>query len=267
MGEAHPRANLTFAIISSAPLASTLLEAVCNELATRSDCGFTPLVVRDYDKMIEAMRNKDVQIAWAPPIIAIDLEREADATIRLCSRRAGRADYMSVLFVKKGSPIQTLADLKDKRVAWVAKESSAGYVFPRLKLISEGHDPDTLFAEESFRRTHEAVARSVLRGEYDVGATYASFPQGKDTPSTAGWTEAGGAHDDVRILLSAGPIPSDVIAMRSDLPTKQVEGITAALENLGETIRSLINAETFEPPAPGHFDELRKLVALGRARA
>jgi phosphonate transport system substrate-binding protein len=258
MSDETPR--VVFAIISSAPAASALLETVCEELVRRTSFAIEPVVLRSYDKLLGSMRDDEVHVAWAPPLVAIDLERENAARIRLCSRRAGRIDYSCVLFVKASSDIQTLAELKGKRVAWVAKESSAGYVVPRLKLLAEGFDPDDLFAEQTFRRTHEAVARVVLDGEADVGATYASYQNGAKQPVTAGWVEAGAKNEDVRALATAGPIPSDVIAMSTKLDTDKADQITAAMRELGPSIKVLLNADSFEKPEESHFDELRKLV-------
>ncbi len=212
------------------------------------------------------MKEGNVQVAWAPPLVAIELERETKAQIRLCSRRAGQVEYMCALFVPKDSAITTLADLKGKRVAWVAKESSAGYVVPRLKIAAAGLDPDALFSEETFRRTHEAVVRGVLKGEADVGATYASFEKGSDAPISSGWSEAGIPNADVRILATAGPIPSDVIAMAASLSEETAQLITDALKDLGAPIKTLLNADSFELPQDGHFDALRELVATAKQR-
>lgn len=276
MGEAPP---VTFAIISSAPAASALLQSVCDELTKQIDREIKPLVVRSYDKLVHFVRDGNVQVAWAPPLVALDLERETQAKIRLCSRRAGRIDYMSALFVPKASSIEKIEDLRGKRVAWVAKESSAGYVVPRLQIASQGLDPDTLFAEETFRRTHEAVVRAVMAGESDVGATFASFPErqgepnhpgrgeGAGPPSSAGWLEVGVKNDEVRIVSIAGPIPSDVIAMSSALPEDTAKAIAEALRHLGQPVKLLLNADSFEQPDETHFDGLRKLVEAGKPRA
>lgn len=268
-------ASPTFAIISSAPAANALLETICNELSAKTSIAIKPLVVRSYDKLLSGMRDGDVHIAWAPPLVAIDLERAEVAKIQLCSRRAGKADYSSALFVKGNSPIKELSDLKGMRAAWVAKESSAGYVVPRLKLIAEGLDPETMFSEQTMRRTHEAVVRVVMNGEADVGATFASFTNGKpntadavDVPSnpvSAGWLDAGYENDAVRILAVAGPIPSDVIAFATTMEAKQADAIRDAMQNLGETIRKLLNADAFDRPERTHFDELRRLVDAAHA--
>jgi phosphate/phosphite/phosphonate ABC transporter binding protein len=228
---------------------------------------------------VHFVRDGDVQIAWAPPLLAIDLERETQAKIRLCSRRAGRLDYMSVLFVPAASSIEKFEELEGKRVAWVAKESSAGYVVPRLQIASQGLDPENLFAEETFRRTHEAVVRAVMAGESDVGATFASFPERQHEPnnpgigqgagplSTAGWLEVGVKNEEVRIVSIAGPIPSDVIAMSTALPEDTASAIADGLRHLGQSVRLLLNADGFEQPDESHFDGLRKLVEAVKPRA
>lgn len=262
MAEANP---LTFAMISSAPAASALLEAVCDELTKRTSQPFSPRVLRTYDKLLDAMREGEVHLAWAPPLVAIDLERAEAAKVRLCSRRAGKRDYSSAIFGKKGG-VSSLADVKGKRMAWVAKESAAGYVVPRLRLLVEGLDPDETFSEQTFRRTHEAVVRAVLTGDADLGATYVSFAEGKKQPVSAGWFEAGATSDDVVILATAGPIPTDVIAISTRLEGDKVSLVTEAMRDLGDPIRQLLNADGFDQPEASHFDDLRKLVDGAQAR-
>ncbi len=259
--------DVTFAIISSAPAAAALLSTVCGELEKRTSRSIKPVVLRSYDKLVHRMKEGDVQIAWAPPLIAIELERETQAKIRLCARRAGKLDYMSAIFVKRESAITTLADLREKRFAWVAKESSAGYVIPRLKLQASGLDVEKLFSEETFRRTHEAVVRAVMATESDGGATFASFVDREESPTSAGWIEAGFKNDDVRIIATAGPIPSDVIAMSSSLPEETAKAISSALHDLGQPMKLLLNAESFDEPGETHFDDLRKLVDTAKHRA
>lgn len=252
---------VTFAIISNAPAASALLQSVCDELEKRTRKPIKPLVLRSYDKLVNFMRAGGVHVAWAPPLIAIDLERETQAKIRLCARRAGRLDYMSALFSMKRSGIEKLSDLVGKRVAWVAKESSAGYVVPRMQIAAAGLDPDVIFTEQTFRRTHEAVVKAVTSGEADVGATFASFGENAKAPTTAGWLEVSVPNDDVQIISTAGPIPSDVIAMSAELPEDTASQLADALRDLGQPVKLLLGAESFEQPDNAHFDALRRLSA------
>jgi phosphonate transport system substrate-binding protein len=256
---------IQFAIVSGAPAAQALLLAVCEELAKHVDREVTPLVLRTYGGLADEMKTGKVHVAWAPPLLAIDLERAGSARVALCSKRAGRVDYQTALFVPKDAAVTEPEHVKGKRIAWVAKESAAGYIFPRLKLASIGIDPETSFAEESFRRTHEAVVRAVLEGNADVGATYVSHGEDGEVVS-AGWLEAGTPTDAIRVVLTAGPIPADVIAFASSLEAPLADKLGEGLRTLGksDSIRALLNADGFEPAGAAHFDERAQLVEGAR---
>jgi phosphonate transport system substrate-binding protein len=258
------RTQVKFAIISNAPAASALLEVVCQEIEKRTSLAIEAVVFRSYDKLVAGMAAGEIDVAWAPPLVAIELERAQVARIALSARRLGKADYSSAIFVKRDSTCTSLKDLAGKKAAWVARESSAGYVVPRLKLLAAGLDPEKDLAEQSFRRTHEAVVRVVQSGEADFGATFAHFEPGKDEPSASGWQDSGVANADVRILAVAGPIPSDVIALSSGLADDRAEKIVTALREMGEPVRQLLNADGFDRPEVTHFDQLRELVAAAR---
>ena len=264
---AEARDNVTFAIISNAPAAAALLEVVCDEIKKRTKLELSPLVLRSYEKLLSGMQEGEVDVAWAPPLVAIDLERAKVGAIALSARRLGKSDYSSAIFTRSDSKLTTLKDLAGKKAAWVARESSAGYVVPRLKLLAAGVNPETDLTEQSFRRTHEAVVKVVLSGEADFGATFAHFEAGKTAPTSSGWQDSGVQNSDIRILAVAGPIPSDVIAYSSKLASERAELGTAAMREMGEPIRQLLNAEGFDLPDGVHFEQLRQLVEHAAAAA
>lgn len=262
--------ELVFGIISTAPAAQVLLEALCEELARQSARKVKPKVLRSYRDLGDQMVQGAVHIAWAPPLLAIELENEGAASVVLCSSRGGSTAFESAIFCKAGAKLVNLSDLEGKRMAWVDKTSSAGYLVPRLKIAASGLDPDSLFSEETFRRTHEAVASAVLKDEVDAGATYVSRDAETRAIVGAGWFEAGAMTSDVHIITSAGPIPSDAIALSTKIEQDLAEALTRDLTTVGDTaqslIRGLLNADRFERVTGGHFDELRKMVKDASAR-
>jgi phosphonate transport system substrate-binding protein len=259
-----PDAGITFAITSSAPEAEGLLALVAGELGRDVGCDVRSRVLPTYAALREEVAAGRAQIAWAPPRIAIDLEDAGLASIDLCSVRGGQVAYHAALFTRHASPVETLADLRGRRAAWVDAESAAGYLLPRLKLRAEGLDPETLFEKESFLGTHARVAVAVLSGEADVGGTYLSLDPKTQRPISAGWLNAGAGINGAHILATVGPIPSDTIVFSRDLPQDQrdalidrVLGLPAALP---EVIGRLLGAERFERASPAHFAALRDLV-------
>jgi phosphonate transport system substrate-binding protein len=263
-GSPHFDQALSFVVVSGAPDAERHLSLLCSELERALSCAVVPKVLPSYAALPEEMAF-GAHIAWAPPLVAIELERGGLAKIALCCSRAGQKTYHCALFTRHASPIEKLADLAGRHVAWVDPHSSAGYLVPRLKLSSAGFNPMALFARESFLGSHERVACAVLAGEADAGATYLSLDQRTKRPISAGWLEAGAAINGALILATAGPIPADAIVLSTRLPADQRAALTeqlAALPGaLPESVGGLFRAEGFEKPEPAHFDELRSLSA------
>ena len=178
--------------------------------------------------------------------------------------RGGQAAYHAALFTRHASPVETLADLRGRRAAWVDAESAAGYLLPRLKLRAEGLDPGTLFGKESFLGTHARVAVAVLAGDADVGATYLSLDPRTQRPVSAGWLNAGAGINGALILATVGPIPSDTIVFSRRIPAGEraeiVDKVRALPASLPEVVGRLLGAEGFERASPAHFAALRDLL-------
>src|SRR5258708_931375 len=108
-------------------------------------------VVPTYAALEAALAAGEAQLAWLPPIL-----------------RDGASEYCSVLFVRADSDVFTLSDLRGSTVAWVDLCSAAGYLLPRLHLVAEGLRLESLFGQERFLGSHDAVVRAVFDGTADV---------------------------------------------------------------------------------------------------
>ena len=251
-----------FAVVSGSPDARTHLESLCAEITKGGSWIVIPQLLPSYAALVEQIGRGLVHVAWAPPLVAVELERSGAAKPVLCLARGGQTAYHSAIFAPRASHVRSLQDLTGMHVAWVDRESSAGYVLPRLKLTSVGLDPRTLFGRESFLRTHGAVARAVLAGDTDLGATYLSVDVRTKRVVSAGWLDAGATQEDVRVLTTAGPIPSDAIVV-SKLPVDAVEALTEEVRRLTrgapDALKGLFRADGFERVEAHHFAELRRL--------
>lgn len=260
--------TLTFAVVSGSPGAADRLAALSAELERALARPVVPKVLPTYAALTDETRAGRAEVLWAPPLVAMDLEDAGLASIALCCARGGQVTYHAALFTHHASRFEKLADLAGSRAAWVDAHSTAGYLVPRMRLEVEGLDPATLFAGESFLGTHAAVACAVLAGEADVGATYLSLDPDTGRPLSAGWLEAGAGINGAFILATAGPIPSDAIALSTRLPDELraaiVEQVKALPATVPEAVSTLLGAEGFAPPPASHFEALRAQRAARR---
>lgn len=83
----------------------------------------------------------------------------------------GSSTYHGYLFTRKDSGIKSVADMKSKKMAYVDKATTAGYLFPLAYLRENGiNDTDHFFSETFFTGSHDAAIDAVLKRKADVGA-------------------------------------------------------------------------------------------------
>jgi phosphonate transport system substrate-binding protein len=256
---------LAFAVVSGSSTAERDLSAMCSELEAALTRTVMPRVLPSYAALKDEVAAGRAQVAWAPPLVAIELEDEGLASIDLCCTRGGQVGYHSALFTRHASPIDKLEDLKGARAAWVDEHSAAGYLLARGKIEEAGLDPATLLAKETFLGTHARVARAVIEGEADVGATYVLLDPATQRPLSAGWLEAGAGINGAYVLATAGPIPSDAIVFSTRLPTDVksalVKQVGALPRSVMHAVGRLLHADGFASAPASHFRALRASAA------
>jgi phosphonate transport system substrate-binding protein len=180
--------------------------------------------------------------------------------------RNGTTSYMTGLMTMKTSAIESLADLRGVRAAWVDRESASGYVLIRAALRRAGVSLVDAFSEELFVRSHAQVARALQTGAADVGATCFNAAGGSVQIARLPAGE-GLSSDEVRILAQAGPIPSDIFAVRTEVAATALGAVQAALVDarpgdVQRAAKELMLADGFVRPAASHTQMIESLYDL-----
>ncbi|GAB6991639.1 phosphate/phosphite/phosphonate ABC transporter substrate-binding protein [Paenibacillus pini] len=187
----------------------------------------------DYNTIVEAMASKQVDVGFLPPnayVLAHDKKKTVDLLLQ--AQRYGVKDetgedttdkvdfYKSMIIVKKDSPIQSLKDLKGKKIGWQNVTSSAGYVFPAAELKQEGIDPDKDVQGVTIKG-HDAAIMALLNGQVDAVAVFqdARNTVKKDVPDVFAKT---------RVLHYTAKIPNDTVSVRNDMDQSWRDKISQA---------------------------------------
>ena len=237
-----------------------LLEQFCLALADATGLQVIPSGVTSYRRLLEQCARGEVDLVWLPPIPALRATAAGHVKPIALPVRGGESSYHAALFSRRDSRIREVADLERLRAAWVEPQSASGYLIIRAYLKQLGVDLDEAFRENMFVGSHDAVTESVTSGKSDVGATFAHFRDDGGI-RRAGWGDA-----DVQVVVSAGPIPNDLIAARkgaSDLLVRLVQSALVDVQNanLRSAARLLLTAEGFTAPTPEHLAPLEGLLA------
>lgn len=138
----------------------------------------------------------------------------------------GSSTYHAHLFVRRDSGIRTVADMRGKRMAFVDRATTAGYVFPLAWLRENGiAKHQELFSEAYFTGSHDAAIDAVLDRKADVGAAKHSIYDRvrKDNHRV---------DDELVILAESPPVPSNGLCVRRDLEPDLKEAFRRALLEL-----------------------------------
>ncbi|MFI0469210.1 phosphate/phosphite/phosphonate ABC transporter substrate-binding protein [Saccharopolyspora sp. 5N102] len=127
--------------------------------------------VTDYAALIEGQRAGTIDLAFYGGISYV-LAKDSGAGIQPVAvpvlERGAPAGYYSYLIAKAGSGINTLADLKGKRVCFVDPNSTSGYLYPLGGLTEAGLREGDYTAQ--YAGGHDASVLAVRDGDCDAGA-------------------------------------------------------------------------------------------------
>jgi phosphonate transport system substrate-binding protein len=235
----------------------TELDAFCRALSECTKLPIVPYAAPRYDRLLHRLRAGEIELGWLAPVVALEALRHGIVPVALPLR--GQSPWFwTALFVRQDSPIESQRDLAGARAVWVDRESASGYLVMRAALRADGVEVERLFSTESFASSHDAVVRTVMSDPKAVGATYAHL-DGDGRVERAGW----GA-ERVRVLRTAGPIPSDVLAASSTLAPVHVARVRDALvsgdgEPLASATSGLFSARGFVAADRAHLAHLEML--------
>jgi phosphate/phosphite/phosphonate ABC transporter binding protein len=243
---------------------AALRERFAKLLARALGVRVTLITARSYNRLFKRCMEGEVDLAWLPPAVFVRVKDAKDTTQLLLGSERKRAEhYHGAIFVRGSSDIQTPEDLADTVIAWVDPSSSAGFLFPRFALLSRGLIPDSLFAEEQFARSHEAVVRAVEQGAVDAGATYVHLEgEGASAKIVAsGFSDLGAP--DMRVVLTSRSIPVDVVASMIRLPGDLEKKVIDTLAHLHERpeakeiLDDLLQVKRFAPVSLKDYEIVR----------
>lgn len=166
--------------------------------------------------------------------------------------------YHGYLFVRKDSNIRGIRDMKGKKMAFVEKATTAGYIFPLAYLRDHGvTSPDGFFKEYYFAGSHDAVIDAVLNKKADIGAAkHSIFDRMK--------AEDPRIEKELAILARSPSVPSNGLCVRKDLDDSLRKKLKDTLLNIhrdpeGQTVLKRFGAVQFVETSAKDYEPVHDL--------
>lgn len=235
------------------------------------------LMAKDLQQMTSYLRRGQVDWINETAGNAGLLERRGVARSLLITEREGATRYHGVFFVRRDSPVRTLADLAGRSVAFQNPYSTSAYYLPAAKLLDEGMKLEVLLSPMDkpapgavgylFARTELNITTWVHKRLVDAGVfsnlDWAN-PQ-RMPPSFA---------QDFRIVAVTDDVPRALMLARKGMPPHVEARLREVLmeastdPDAGEVLRRFIGTSRFVPIGEEDKRALDRLGAgVARVRA
>jgi phosphonate transport system substrate-binding protein len=161
---------------------------------------------------------------------ALAIERLGAIPIARPVNPDGSSRYHGHLFVRKDSTIRAVADMRGKRMAFVDRATTAGYVFPLAWLRENGVAASDgtvagFFSEIYFTGSHDAAIDAVLDRAADVGvAKHSVYDRVRKDNARV--------DAELLVLAESPSVPSNGLCVRKDMDPRLQETLRRALLEL-----------------------------------
>lgn len=185
-------------------------------------------VGQSYSAVIEAMCNGAADIAWYGPVTYLQARSRGCAELLALAVRHGGSVYYSGIFARTDAGINSIADLKGKRIALGDVNSTSSFVVPVAMMLAAGVDPVRQAGAINLAGSHANVLKALAEGLVDAGgASFDSFEKAVNAKAVD--------PSKLKVIAKSAPIPYPPLAVHP----KVSESVKAKLRNAFNNIDKL----------------------------
>ena len=213
------------------------------------------VVTTDYSSMIEAMRFGRIDIAYFGPLSYVLAKGKADIEPFAAMVSDGKPTYRSVVIANANANVNSLSDIKGKKVAFGDRASTSSHLIPKTLMAEAGVVNDRDY-QQHFVGSHDAVAVNVANGNAEVGGLSEVIWK---TLLERKLVDAG----KVKVIAYSKEYPQYPWTMRSDLKPELKDKIRTTFVNLKDSaVLKNFKADGFAPITDNDYDVIRDMGKL-----
>ena len=209
----------------------------------------------NYEEAMANLMNGKVDFSYLGPAGYAILDDQHPGKLRIGAAvlNKGKHTFNGVFIVKQGSPFNSIADLKGKKIAFGDRKSTLSYYVPAYMLIQAG-----IFDTVSYKflGSHDNVALAIINGLFDGGGI---------KPGVADKYIGKG----VKVIVTSEPFHEHVVVIGPHVDMDTVTKVRTALINVQDPVvyTSIKKSLTgFDAVQPSDYDNLKELIKIVDAR-
>jgi phosphonate transport system substrate-binding protein len=240
------------------------LDAFTQELSAATGLNVKIVTSTSYEDLVTQFKANKIDFAFFSPVNFISAEKSAGAKVLLKKVYGNSEFYYSAIVVREGSSVKTVSDLKGKKVAFVDKRSTSGYLYP-LVLFRNASLSLKDFSHE-FYGTHDDAVKAVVEGRAEAAAVWGDEPHTGEG-AWSQWAQKNKVAASFRVVAWSEPIPNDAFAVRSDFYLKHpnivfrvMEGMISLSDSSQGSLKDVFDTDKMTTATSRHYDSVRAIL-------
>ena len=216
-------------------------------------------ILSSYGNIIDSFRAMKMDGAFFGSFTgAMAMERLGVTPIVRPVNLDGESSSYGLIVVRKDAGISSVRDMKGKRIAFVDRATTAGYIFPLAYFRKHGlENIEEFFSEFYFAGSHDAAIYDVFNGMADIGTAKNTVFQNirEKEPAVAA---------SLRVIATSRKVPSNSLCLRTDIGAGLVKKIKTILLKMdqspeGRRVLKKFGARRFVETTVESYDPVMKI--------
>jgi phosphate/phosphite/phosphonate ABC transporter binding protein len=176
-----------------------------------------------YDDLQRIVSDGSVHMGIFSPAAYVTAQKAGLEAVPIATvTRNSSPTYLGCFVARAELPAPPLESFRDTRVAWVNRQSTSGYLYPRELMVARGLEPNQFFASEVFAGDHKSAVSIVAEGGAAIAAVAAPF-----VDPDAGMRVQGA--DKLVVVAKTRRIPLDCVVVHHRIQRDFAETLQRAL--------------------------------------
>ncbi len=224
-------------------------------LSTKTGLKIETTLTPSFGQYSKQLSSGSINIGFENPYIYV-MTDGLHEVIAMAEKGTDGDKFRGIIITRSDSSLQTIEDLKGKRIAIVGYTSAGGFLSQKLTLINNNIDVNKdCSIEEAPENKQENVILSVFSGDVDAGFIRESALHQVDdfVPPNA-----------IRILESTEWLPNWALSVSSNMPQEDKAKIIEAIRDIkpGDPVLKALKVDALRPANDSEYNVVRIAAGL-----
>lgn len=214
----------------------------------------------------QGLANGTIDLAYLSSLDLYQAQSKKTAELLLVGQKKGKTSYESVWLVLKDDPRKSIAEFKNKPIAFASLTSTSGFLVPSAQLYKAGLIQKSqtyldFFGKKNvfFGTGYTSAVQKLLDGQAEAAAV-SDYVFDEDKHLTKE------EKSKLRVLQRQGPVPTHILAVRRSLDLESKKSLKVALLKMNQEQKNLrdqvFTSELVETDPVKHMKEFSEFVEL-----